>query len=154
VLYHASEPGVNQWLNKRLGRTEFMPFAPVTRAAAASRCYESLAGAEHAAEFMTITFDCTPWMKETCPAAVHVDGTARPQLVRPEINPGYDAILAEYEKRSGVPCLINTSFNMHEEPIVCSPQDAIRAFRLGKLDALAIGPFLVENPEREERAPG
>jgi carbamoyltransferase len=150
VLYHASEPGVNQWLNKRLGRTEFMPFAPVTRAAAASRCYEGLAGAEHAAEFMTITFDCTPWMRATCPAAVHVDGTARPQLVRPEINPGYDAVLAEYEKLSGVPCLINTSFNMHEEPIVCSPQDAIRAFRLGKLDALAIGPFLVENPECEE----
>lgn len=149
VLYHAREPGVNQWLNKRLGRTEFMPFAPVTRAAAAQRCYEGLAGAEHAAEFMTITFDCTPWMREQCPAAVHVDGTARPQLVRPEINPGYDAILAEYEQLSGVPCLINTSFNMHEEPIVCSPQDAIRAFRLGKLDALAIGPFLVENPERE-----
>jgi carbamoyltransferase len=154
VLYHAREPGVNQWLNKRLGRTEFMPFAPVTRAAAAHRCYEGLAGAEHAAEFMTITFDCTPWMREQCPAAVHVDGTARPQLVRPEINPAYDAILAEYEKLSGVPCLINTSFNMHEEPIVCSPQDAIRAFRLGRLDALVAGPFLVENPEGERSGPG
>ena len=152
VLYHAREPGVNQWLNKRLGRTEFMPFAPVTRAAAAQRCYEGLAGAEHAAEFMTITFDCTPWMREHCPAAVHVDGTARPQLVRREVNPAYDDILAEYEKLSGIPCLINTSFNMHEEPIVCSPQDAIRAFRLGKLDALAIGPWLVENPESEPRS--
>jgi carbamoyltransferase len=151
VLYHAREPGVNQWLNKRLGRTEFMPFAPVTRAAAASRCYEGLAGAEHAAEFMTITFDCTPWMRERCPAAVHVDGTARPQLVRPDVNPAYDAILLEYEKLSGVPTLVNTSFNMHEEPIVCTPADAIRAFRLGRLDALAIGPYLVENPESEPR---
>jgi carbamoyltransferase len=151
VLYHAREPGVNQWLNKRLGRTEFMPFAPVTRAAAGPRCYEGLSGAEHAAEFMTITFDCTPWMREQCPAAVHVDGTARPQLVRREINPGYDDILAEYEKLSGIPCLINTSFNMHEEPIVCSPDDAIRAFRLGRLDALVLGPWLVENPESEPR---
>ncbi len=149
VLYHAREPGVNQWLNRRLGRTEFMPFAPVTRAAAGSRCYESLAGAEHAAEFMTITFDCTPWMRQHCPAAVHVDGTARPQLLRREVNPGCDDILAEYEKLSGIPCLINTSFNMHEEPIVCTPGDAIRAFRLGRLDALVLGPYLVENPESE-----
>jgi carbamoyltransferase len=151
VLYHAREPGVNQWLNRRLGRTEFMPFAPVTRAAAASRCYEGLSGAEHAAEFMTITFDCTPWMRQHCPAAVHVDGTARPQLLRRDVNPAYDDILAEYEKLSGIPCLINTSFNMHEEPIVCTPGDAIRAFRLGRLDALVLGPYLVENPESEPR---
>jgi carbamoyltransferase len=153
VLYHAREPGVNQWLNRRLGRTEFMPFAPVTRAAAAARCYAGLAGAEHAAEFMTITCDCTPWMRAHGPAAVHVDGTARPQLLRREVNPAYDDILSEYEKRSGLPSLVNTSFNMHEEPIVCTPQDAIRAFRLGRLDALVLGPFLVENPEaRADRA--
>jgi len=151
VLYHAREPGVNQWLNRRLGRTEFMPFAPVTRATAGPRCYEGLAGAEHAAEFMTITFDCTPWMREHCPAAVHVDGTARPQLLHREVNPAYDDILVEYEKLSGIPCLINTSFNMHEEPIVCTPGDAIRAFRLGRLDALVLGPYLVENPESEGR---
>ena len=102
--------------------------------------------AEHAAEFMTITFDCTPWMREHCPAAVHVDGTARPQLIRREINPGYYDILKEYEKLSGIPCLINTSFNMHEEPIVCSPDDAIRAFLQGNLDYLAIGSFLVPHP--------
>jgi len=154
ILYHAREPGVNQWLNKRLGRTEFMPFAPVTRAAAAGRCYEGLAGAEHAAEFMTITFDCTPWMREHCPAAVHVDGTARPQLVRREVNPGYYDIIKAYERLSGIPCLINTSFNMHEEPIVCSPEDAIRAFLLGHLDAMAMGPYIVSNPsaEREHAA--
>lgn len=146
ILYHAREPGVNQWLNQRLGRTEFMPFAPVTLFEAAGRCYEGLAGAERAAEFMTITFDCTRWMREQCPAAVHVDGTARPQLIRREINPGYYDIVAEYERLSGVPCLINTSFNMHEEPIVCSPQDAIRAFLLGHLDGLVLGPFLVTNP--------
>ncbi len=144
ILYHAREPHVNQWLNQRLGRTEFMPFAPVTLYEARGRCYENVAGAELAAQFMTITFDCTEWMRESCPAAVHVDGTARPQLIRREVSPGYYDIVSEYEKLSGIPCLINTSFNMHEEPIVCTPRDAIRAFVRGHLDAMAIGPFLVE----------
>ncbi len=149
ILYHGREPEVNQWLNARLGRTEFMPFAPVTLYEHAARCYENLAGAEHAAEFMTVTFDCTPWMIANCPAAVHVDGTARPQLVRREVNPGYYDILSEYDKLSGIPCLINTSFNMHEEPIVCTPRDAVRAFLDGRLDVLAIGPYLVEAPLRD-----
>lgn len=146
ILYHAREPEVNQWLNKRLGRTEFMPFAPVTLWEAREKCYHNIKGAEHAAEFMTVTFDCTEFMKESCPAAVHVDGTARPQLVQREANPGYYDILKEYEKLSGIPSLINTSFNMHEEPIVNSPQDAVRAFLQGSLDYLAIGPFLVRHP--------
>ncbi|MCE9592787.1 MAG: carbamoyltransferase [Planctomycetes bacterium] len=146
ILYHGREPKVNQWLNQRLKRTEFMPFAPVTKFEAAARCYEHLAGAEHAAEFMTLTFDCTPWMRASCPAAVHVDGTARPQLIRREKNPEYWRILDEYERLSGIPCLINTSFNMHEEPIVCSPRDAVRAFLDGRIDALAIGPYWVEHP--------
>ena len=150
VLYHAREPEVNNWLNKRLGRTEFMPFAPVTIWEERERCYKNLAGAEEAAQFMTVTFDCTDWMIENCPAAVHVDGTARPQLVKREMNPGYYDILKAYDKLSGVPCLINTSFNMHEEPIVCSPDDAIRAFLLGNLHGLALGPFFVEHPTMNE----
>jgi carbamoyltransferase len=151
ILYHARDPQVNQWLNQRLGRTEFMPFAPVTLWEARARCYENVEGAAHSAEFMTITFDCTAWMKETCPAAVHVDGTARPQLIRREVNPGYYRIIEEYEKLSGVPTLINTSFNMHEEPIVCSAGDAVRAFLEGNLDGLAIGPFLVQHPIHRRR---
>jgi carbamoyltransferase len=151
ILYHAKEPDVNQWLNKRLGRTEFMPFAPVTLWEAREKCYVNVAGAEHAAEFMTMTFDCTEWMRKTCPAAVHIDGTARPQLIRREVNAEYYDILKAYEKLSGIPCLINTSFNMHEEPIVCSPADAVRAFLQGNLDGLAIGPYFVEHPERKQR---
>ena len=147
ILYHAREPEVNQWLNKRLGRTEFMPFAPVTLFEARERCYHNIRGAEHAAEFMTITFDCTDFMRENCPAAVHVDGTARPQLIQREVNPGYYDIVKEYEKLSGIPSLINTSFNMHEEPIVNTPEDAVRAFVKGNLDYLALGPFLVRHPQ-------
>ncbi len=146
IMYHAQEPEVNQWLNKRLGRTEFMPFAPVTLYEAREKYYYNIKGAEHAAEFMTITFDCTDEMKKDCPAAVHIDGTARPQLIRREVNPGYYDIVKEYEKLSGISSLINTSFNMHEEPIVNSPHDAIRAFLDGNLDVLVIGSYLVISP--------
>ncbi len=146
ILYHASEPEVNQWLNQRLGRTEFMPFAPATLFEERHRCYRNIDGAEWAAQFMTITFHCTEFMKEACPAAVHVDGTARPQLVRREANPSYYQILQEYFRMSGIPSIINTSFNMHEEPIVNSPRDAIRAFLQGNLDYLAIGNFMVRHP--------
>jgi carbamoyltransferase len=146
ILYQPHDPSVNDWLNKALRRTEFMPFAPSTLDESRDACFLGVAGAERTARFMTITFDCTPWMKERCGGVVHVDGTARPQLVRRRDNPGYYRIIEEYRRRTGVPTVINTSFNMHEEPIVCSPEDAIRAFQLGHLDYLAIGPFLARNP--------
>jgi carbamoyltransferase len=146
VLYPAQDPHVNQWLNHQLGRTEFMPFAPAALADQAHRLFRNLDGCEKTAEFMTITFDCTEEMKRMCPAAVHVDGTARPQLVSERTNPSFHRILRGYYERTGIPALINTSFNMHEEPIVCSPEDAIRAFLLGKLDYLAMGPFLAVHP--------
>jgi len=148
ILYRATEPEVNQWLNQRLGRTEFMPFAPATLFDERHRCYESIDGAELAAQFMTITFDCTDFMRKMCPAAVHVDGTARPQLVRQDSNPSFHQVLTEYYRLSGIPSVINTSFNMHEEPIVNSPRDAIRAFLHGNLDYLAIGNLLVRHPLR------
>jgi carbamoyltransferase len=151
ILYRASEPEVNQWLNQRLGRTEFMPFAPATLYEERERCYKNINGAEFSAQFMTLTFDCTEFMKNTCPAAVHVDGTARPQLVTEATNPSFHRLLEEYYRYSGVPSVINTSFNMHEEPIVNSPSDAIRAFLQGNLDYLAIGSFLVEHPSRQQR---
>jgi carbamoyltransferase len=147
ILYRPDDPSVNDWLNEALGRTEFMPFAPATLAETADRCFIGIEGAERTSRFMTITFDCTPWMKENCPGVVHVDGTARPQVVRREDNPSYYRIIEEYGRLTGVPVIINTSFNMHEEPIVCSPKDALRAFILGHLDYLAIGPFLVKNPK-------
>lgn len=156
ILYQATDPSVNVWLNEALHRTEFMPFAPSTLEEESSRCYSDLDGAERTARFMTMTFDCTNYMKEACPGVVHLDGTARPHIVRKVDNPSYHAILVEYRAITGLPSIINTSFNMHEEPIVCSPSDAVRAFRLGHLDYLAIGPFLVRNPapiRSERRAP-
>lgn len=151
ILYPATDPGVNQWLNERLHRTEFMPFAPATLAEDASDCYQQLEGAEIAAQFMTITFDCTPRMRREAPAAVHIDGTARPQLVSAETNPSFYRILQEYKRLTGLSSIINTSFNMHEEPIVCSPDDAIRSFLAGGIDYLAMGEFLIPAPHVAKR---
>jgi carbamoyltransferase len=142
ILYHCQDPKVNDWLNQRLKRTEFMPFAPATLWEERARCYRNVEGAEFAARFMTVTFDCTDEFRSTCPAATHVDGTARPQLVRSDVSPSFHRILTEYHRLTGVPSVINTSFNMHEEPIVCSPDDAIRAFVQGHLDDLAIGHWI------------
>ncbi len=149
IMYEAKDPEVNKWLNERLKRTEFMPFAPATLFEDREKCYKNVAGAEHSAEFMTITFDCTDFMRKNSPAAVHVDNTARPQLVRKEVNPSFYKVIQEYKKITGIPTVINTSFNMHEEPIVCTPSDAIRSFLQGNLDYLAIGNFLVRNKKNK-----
>ncbi|HEX6938530.1 MAG TPA: carbamoyltransferase C-terminal domain-containing protein [Longimicrobiales bacterium] len=146
ILYQPADPSVNDWLNRNLSRTEFMPFAPSVLYEERERCFDAVAGAEHPAEFMTITFHCTPWMRRHMPGVVHLDGTARPHLVRRDRNPGMYRIIEAFRERTGLPGIINTSFNMHEEPIVCTADDAVRAFLTGKLDYLAIGPFLVKHP--------
>jgi len=151
ILYQTSDQTINEWLNKRLKRTEFMPFAPSTLFEDRHKYYLNVDAALSPAQFMTITFDCTNFMKKNCPAVVHIDGTARPQLVRKEVNPSYHKIISEYKKLTGIATIINTSFNMHEEPIVCTPQDAIRSFQAGHLDYLAIGNFLVKNPKEMKR---
>lgn len=143
ILCHASDPSINDWLNKRLQRSEFMPFAPVTLAEHAEGCYLNVDKARDAARFMTITYDCTPAMKAACPAAVHVDGTARPQIVDKATYPGLHAILTRYRDLAGTASVINTSYNMHEEPIVCSANDAIRAFKQSGLPYMALGDYLV-----------
>jgi len=142
IMYPAKDSSVNDWLNKRLDRSEFMPFAPATLVEDMKKCYTGLEGAEHTARFMTITTDCTEYMKKNSSAAVHIDGTARPQLVDKKTYPSFYKILKEYKRLTGLPSLINTSFNIHEHPIVCKPEDAVRAFTYGHLDCLAIGSFI------------
>ncbi len=144
ILCATTDPTVNDWLNARLERSEFMPFAPATLAEYAPRCYEGYGpGIDHTARFMTVTFRCTDEMQRRSPAVVHLDKTARPQVVHEETDPGYHRILRLVLERCGIPSIINTSFNQHGEPIVCTPEDAIRSFRQGRLDAMAIGPFWV-----------
>ena len=144
ILYRPDDPSVNDWLNKKLKRTEFMPFAPVTLIEHAADCYHLEKNVVRPANFMTITYTCTDKMKKMSPGVVHVDGTARPQFIEREQNPSYYAILKNFYELTGNPTLINTSFNMHEEPIVCSPIDATRAFIDSEIPYLAIGNFLVK----------
>lgn len=151
ILYQPADPAVNDWLNDNLKRTEFMPFAPSVLWEERERCFENVAGAELAAQFMTITFQCTDWMKRHMPGVVHIDGTARPQLVRADVNPGYHAIVSAFHELTGLPGIVNTSFNMHEEPIVCTVEDCVRAFLAANIDYLAIGSCLVRHPEPSER---
>ncbi len=143
ILYRPDDTAINDWLNKKLNRTEFMPFAPAVTAEDAPRLFIGLEKAADAARFMTVCFDCTEEMRRLCPGVVHIDGTARPQVVHREDSPGYHRIIRLFAEKTGLPAIINTSFNRHEEPIVCSPFDAIRAWRESDLDALAIGPYLV-----------
>ncbi|OFX13827.1 MAG: hypothetical protein A2Z18_02390, partial [Armatimonadetes bacterium RBG_16_58_9] len=93
ILYQPGDRSVNDWLNKQLQRTEFMPFAPSTLMEYAEESYINHEGAQETARFMTITFDCTEQMKTMCPGVVHIDGTARPQLVLREDNPTYYDII-------------------------------------------------------------
>lgn len=143
VMAPCHDPSINQWLNKKFARTEFMPFAPVILQEHAKEYFPSWDEDQIAARFMTITCDASAVAKQAIPAAVHVDGTARPQVIRREDNPGYYDILKEYHSATGVASVINTSFNMHEEPIVRTAEDAIRAYQAAGLDALVLGPFLV-----------
>ncbi|MDA0747450.1 MAG: hypothetical protein O2954_13095, partial [bacterium] len=109
ILYQATDVTVNQWLNKRLKRTEFMPFAPAILRERARDYYLDFPVSEYTAEFMTVTYNVTQRCKREAPAVVHVDGTARPQIVTEQNNPSFYKILQAYERRTGFPQLINTS---------------------------------------------
>jgi carbamoyltransferase len=141
MLARPTESAINDWLNERLDRSEFMPFAPSVLAEHADALFEGVAKARHTAEFMTITFDVRPEWRARIPAVVHVDGTARPQLVRAATNPLYHKLISAYHALSGIPLVLNTSFNVHEEPIVCAPREAIRAFIEKRVDCLGIGSY-------------
>ena len=151
ILYQTTDPSVNEWLNRRLHRSEFMPFAPVTLSEHADRCYMKLDKCRYTAQFMTISADCTDYMKKTSPGVVHIDGTARPQILYRHANPSFYTILERYYQKTGIPSLINTSFNMHGEPIVTSPEDALRSFQQGNLDYLAMGKYLLKHPSISEK---
>jgi carbamoyltransferase len=144
IFARPNDPTINQWLNERLRRSEFMPFAPMVREEEASGYFSGLDKAPEAARFMTVCFEASAELRRVAPAAVHVDGTARPQVVRRQDDPTLHALLTRVGELTGAPVLINTSFNLHEEPIVHTPSDAVRAFQQGRLDALWLGGYIAE----------
>lgn len=96
------------------------------------------------APFMIMTFRANERAEKEIPAVVHIDKTSRPQIVSPNYNPRYFNMIEEFKKLTGVPVVLNTSFNVKGEPIVCTPHDAVRTFFATGMDALAIGNCIVE----------
>jgi carbamoyltransferase len=127
-------------LNDIKDREDFRPVAPVVLEEAAHEWFVD-AGVS---PFMLFVFDVQPDKAARIPAVRHVDGTARVQTINRAQHPLYYDLLKAFERRTGVPVLVNTSFNVRSEPIVCTPRDAVSAFFSSPLDALVMGSFLVE----------
>jgi carbamoyltransferase len=125
---------INDSINKRLDRSEFMPFAPAVLEEYAAEVFDLHEGNSYAARFMTITCAVHPPWRERIAAVVHVDGSARPQVVRESDNPLYFRVLSRFHEQTGLPVLVNTSFNVHEEPIIDTPDQALRALVEGRVD--------------------
>jgi carbamoyltransferase len=127
-------------LNEIKDREDFRPVAPVVLEEEAARWF--IGGKQ--SPFMLFVFDVQPDKADRIPAVRHVDGTARVQTINREQNQAYYDLLKAFQRRTGVPVLVNTSFNTRGEPVVCSPRDAIESFWTSPLDALVIGPFVLE----------
>ena len=148
IIAHPFNKGINDDLNKRLTRTEFMPFAPSVLKEKAEKYYYNAINAEYPGEFMTTTLNVKDEGK-IAEAVTHIDNTARPHFVDQENNKDYFEVLSEFEKLSGYPIIINTSFNKHEEPIVRSAHDGIERLKDGSVQYLSIGNFIVSKKEKE-----
>ena len=137
ILANPARRETHDELNRRLARTEFMPFAPVVKSTRASEIFEISKLNAYAARFMTIVCRVRPEWRDRIPAVVHVDETARPQIIERDDNPLYYDILDTFERESGLPVLVNTSFNVHEEPIVNRPEECAKALQDGRIDFVA-----------------
>lgn len=120
-------------------REEFRPFAPSCLAERAQDYFEGCT----TSPFMLFVYPVKPTMRDKVPAITHIDGTARVQTVTREANPKYYALIEAFERRRGVPMILNTSFNVMGEPIVNTPADATRCFYSTGMDALVMGDYLL-----------
>jgi carbamoyltransferase len=134
ILANPARRETHDLLNQRLSRSEFMPFAPVITAERAAEVFDITPVNARAARYMTIACDVKPEWRTRIPAVVHVDGSARPQVIAREDNPLYYDIVEAFARATGLPVLVNTSFNVHEEPIVNSPDECLRALLDRRVD--------------------
>lgn len=141
IIADPRDPAMNTKVNNAVKFREWWrPFAPSLKKEAAPEYLESA----YDSPFMILTAAVRPEKRAVIPSVTHVDGSARPQTVEKEINPLYYRLIDEFAKRTGVPVIMNTSFNLRGEAIVHTPTDAIRTFYSSGLDALILGSFLVE----------
>ncbi len=142
ILASPMHAEMQERLNEIKDREDFRPVAPVVLEEDAPEWF--IKGSK--SPFMLFVYDVQPEKASLIPAVRHVDGTARIQTINREQNPPYYDLLKAFKARTGVPVLVNTSFNTRGEPIVNSPRDAVECFWTSPLDALFIGPFVLEKP--------
>ncbi|MCS3662057.1 carbamoyltransferase family protein [Salinibacter ruber] len=141
ILGDPSSESTKDRINKAVKfRESWRPFAPSILEEYAG---EYLANIEHS-PFMILTDQATEKGSQKMPAAIHVDGSTRPQTVEKDVNPRYWRLIDQFRQRTGVPVVLNTSFNLRGEPIVRTPTDAVRTFFSSGMDTLVIGGYVVE----------
>jgi carbamoyltransferase len=139
IVADPRRPEMKDTLNRRIKHREiFRPFAPSILAEKTGEWFEQ----SHPSPFMTMAYAVKKEKRVKIPAPTHVDGTGRLQTVTAAANPRYWKLIREFEKQTGVPVVLNTSFN-DNEPIVCRPQEAIDCFERTQMDALVLGDFLI-----------
>jgi carbamoyltransferase len=139
ILADPRQEEIKDVLNKRIKHREsFRPFAPAVLEEFMDEYFED----SFASPFMLMVFKVKPEKRHQIPATEHVDHTGRVQSVSKSVNPKFWQLLEAFRQRTGIPLLLNTSFN-ENEPIVCTPQDALHCFATTRMDALALGDFLI-----------
>jgi len=144
ILASPRDSAMQSRLNELKDREDFRPVAPVVLAERAHEWFDARGKPSITAPFMLFVFDVLADKADQIPAVRHTDGTARVQTVTREQHPILHRLLQAFEQKTGVPVLVNTSFNTRGEPVVCTPRDALESFWTSPLDALVIGSFLVE----------
>ena len=140
ILASPLSPDMQQRLNEIKDREDFRPVAPVVLEEEAANWFVQA----DVSPFMLFVYDVAPDKAARIPAVRHVDGTARIQTINRRQNPLYYDLIKVFQQRTGVPVLVNTSFNTRSEPVVCTPRDAVECFWTSPIDALVIGPFVLE----------
>src|SRR5271155_2913218 len=149
ILAHPGLPNMKDILNARIKHREwFRPFAPSILADYQHEYFEH----DHPSPFMLHVYKIRPEKRKLLCAVNHVDDTGRLQTVARDENPLYYDLIAAFHRKTGIPVVLNTSFN-ENEPIVCTPEEAIDCFQRTRMDVLAIGPFLVTKPKAENSVP-
>jgi carbamoyltransferase len=140
ILADPRDPRNKDVVNERIKHREpFRPFCPSLRAETKGEYLRDAADSP----FMILAFRVPESKAKEIPAVVHVDGTCRPQTVERDVNPLFHRLISAFEGETSVPVVLNTSFNLAGEPIVCAPEDALRTFQKTDMDAVALGPYLV-----------
>ncbi len=145
ILANPSDARVIRVINEQIKSRDFwMPFAGTVLAERAADYIAGWGAKPCTAAHMMLSFDTTPLGRQQLPAAIHpYDFTIRPQILEPAHNPRYHRLIREFEKRTGIGAVLNTSFNLHGEPVVCSPADSISTFERSGLQHLAVENWLI-----------